>query len=206
MTGLRPARRLVAELVNARHQLTDAHMQTVSEFEQLQVRRVGLTALDRVDLIETQASAVIRDALGRHVLPLSDQHLDGLGERGMIAATWLGLPGRWHGRKLYRSRAREDSQYIGYHCCRRLSTAQFAMTSSHEHQSLIRLGRNIRQLREEKQLDGKQVAERAHLPHWQLTAIEEGRHDPGYDTLIALADVLGVGVAALVPGEEADHA
>jgi transcriptional regulator with XRE-family HTH domain len=86
------------------------------------------------------------------------------------------------------------------------------MSSSQSSSHLISLGRSIQQLREEQGLDGDQLAEKAALQKWRLTAIEEGRHDPTFDTLVKLADALGIGTgeiaerAKAIEEEGADHA
>lgn len=72
------------------------------------------------------------------------------------------------------------------------------MTSPTNHSQLISLGRSIKTLREEQRLDNMQLAERADLQQQRLTAVEEGRADPDYGSLVKLADALGVGVATLV--------
>jgi DNA-binding XRE family transcriptional regulator len=196
-TLLRAAGLLGAQLVNARHQIPEADLQPVSEFEQVQVRRIGLAANDRVDLIEAQAAAV-SDRRGRHVRLLGDQDLDGLGERRMIAAEWFGLPRRWHGRQPYRSGQRSVRQSIGYHRCRQSSTAQFAMTSLPRPSQLLSLGRAIRGFREEQGLNDKQLAERAGMSYERVTAIEEGASSSDYASLVKLADALGISTSALV--------
>jgi transcriptional regulator with XRE-family HTH domain len=72
------------------------------------------------------------------------------------------------------------------------------MTSSNQKQHLISLGRSIQALREEQGLDPKQLADKAKMRQWRMTAVEEGRCDPDYETLLALADALGISTATLV--------
>jgi DNA-binding XRE family transcriptional regulator len=199
MTSLRPPRTLSSQHVNPRHQLTQGDVKTASELQEVQVRRVGLAASDRVDLVETQSAAVIRDRLLRHVFVFCDQNYDRLSERGMVFAAWFGLPLRWHGRQPYRSRRRGVSQRIGYHGRRRLSTPDFAghftMSSFSQLQAL---GRSIRATREEHGLDARQLSEKTGITHSRLTAIEDGQLDPDYESLLKLADALDVGMTALV--------
>jgi ribosome-binding protein aMBF1 (putative translation factor) len=199
MTALRTTRALLTQRVHTRHQLAQGDVQAVSQFEELEKGWVRLSARYGVDLVQAQASAVIGDGGLRHVLIFSDQDFDGLRERGLILATWFRLPLRWHERKPALSSRRGVSQYIGYHRCRQPSTAHFAMTSlSHQTQLLSLLGRSIRALREEKGLDSKQLAAKAGVRHWRVTATEEGRLDIDYESLVKLADALDVGVATIV--------
>lgn len=208
---LRPARALRAQLVHTSHQVPEAHAQPVSEFEQVQVGGVGLTASDRVDLVQAQAT-LISDRGWRHAWLFGDQDLDGLCERRVIAAEWFGLPLGWHGRQPYRSAPRSVSQSISYHRCRQSSTAHFAMTSSPRSSQRLSLARAIREIRAEQGLDPKHFAEKAKMSDRRLTAIEEGKSNYDYSTLLALADALGIGASALVirakaiDDKEADHA
>lgn len=209
---LRPAGALRAQLVNTCHQIAQRDMQAIGELDQVEVGGVGLAARDRVDLIETQTSAVIGDRGLGHVLVFGDQDLHGLSERGLILAPWFGLPLGWHERKPYRSAPRSVSQSISYHRCRQSSTTQFAMTSSARSSQRLSLARAIREIREEQGLDPKHFAEKAKMSDRRLAAIEEGRSSYDYATLLALADALGIGASALVirakaiDDEEAEHA
>jgi ribosome-binding protein aMBF1 (putative translation factor) len=199
--ALRPAGLLGAQLINARHEIPETDLQPVSEFEQVQIRRIGLAANDRVDLVEAQAAAV-SDRRGRHLRLFGDQDLDGLGERRMIAAERFGLPRGWHGRQPYRSGHRSVRQSIGYHGCRQSSTAQFAMTSPSQ---LLSLGRAIRGFREEQGLNDRQLAERAGMAYERMTAIEEGTSSADYASLVQLADALDISISALVERAKATH-
>jgi DNA-binding Xre family transcriptional regulator len=211
MTPLRAPRALLVQHIDPSHQLAQGDMEAIGEFEEVQVRRIGLPTNDRVNLIEAQTSAVVSDGLLAHIRLLRDQHFDSLRERRVIFTAWFALPQRWHGRQPYLSRLRGVSKYIGYHRCRRLSTAQFAMTSSTEQSQLLSLGRSIRALREEKGLDLKQLADKAGIHHRRLTKLEEGRLDIDYESLVKLAAALDVGTATIVDrakrfeDEEAAH-
>jgi transcriptional regulator with XRE-family HTH domain len=77
------------------------------------------------------------------------------------------------------------------------------MTSSPYQTQLLSLGRSIRAIRDEKGLDPKQLAQKAGVRHWRVTAAEEGRLDIDYESLVKLADALDVGVATIV--ERADR-
>jgi transcriptional regulator with XRE-family HTH domain len=74
------------------------------------------------------------------------------------------------------------------------------MTFSSDHQHLISLGRRIAALRDARGYTEAQLASSAGLPLWRLSAIEEGRLDPDYETLVGLAAALGVGMTELVAG------
>jgi transcriptional regulator with XRE-family HTH domain len=69
---------------------------------------------------------------------------------------------------------------------------------SHNNPNLIALGRAARQLREERGLTHPELASAADLDRGLIEAIEDGRHDPHYDVLLALADGLGVRPSAIV--------
>jgi DNA-binding transcriptional regulator YiaG len=192
--ALRAAGLLGTQLVNSRHQVAEAHTQTVCEFEQVQVRRIGLAAYDRVNLIQAQP-AVISDCGRRHLRLFGDQDLHGLGKCRVVAAEWLGLPRRGHAPQPYASGQGSVRQSIGYHACRQSSTAQFAMTSRSQ---LLSLARAIRDFREEQGLSDKQLAERTGMPLERVTAIEDGKSSSDYASLVKLADALGISISALV--------
>ncbi|HXN36505.1 MAG TPA: helix-turn-helix transcriptional regulator [Solirubrobacteraceae bacterium] len=64
---------------------------------------------------------------------------------------------------------------------------------------LIALGRMVRAARERKGMSVAELAEAAGYKRRRLVRIEAGELDPRYDGLIALADGLGLRVAALMP-------
>jgi len=63
---------------------------------------------------------------------------------------------------------------------------------------LIALGKAIREMREERGLTGSALAAAAEVPHWRVTALEEGRLDPDYDLLLRLADAMGTRASEFV--------
>jgi DNA-binding XRE family transcriptional regulator len=89
-----------------------------------------------------------------------------------------------------------------------LSATEFSMTAltyptqQHKRQ-LVNLGRSLRAIREEQRLSGQQLAVRAGVPHWRVTAIEEGRLDPDFETLLRLAEAMSISAAALFDAAEA---
>jgi transcriptional regulator with XRE-family HTH domain len=64
---------------------------------------------------------------------------------------------------------------------------------------LIALGRVVRATREQKGMSVGELAAAASFKRRRLVRIEAGELDPHYDGLIALADGLGVRVAAIMP-------
>jgi transcriptional regulator with XRE-family HTH domain len=72
------------------------------------------------------------------------------------------------------------------------------MTSLPRLSQLLSLGRAIRGFREERGLNNKQLAERAGIRHERVTAIEEGKSNSDYASLVKLADALGLSISALV--------
>jgi XRE family transcriptional regulator, aerobic/anaerobic benzoate catabolism transcriptional regulator len=66
-----------------------------------------------------------------------------------------------------------------------------------EQQQLVALGRAVRQLRERQGLTQAQLAEAAGMSQQRLHALEAGEVDPHFDTLLALADGLGIRPATL---------
>jgi transcriptional regulator with XRE-family HTH domain len=75
------------------------------------------------------------------------------------------------------------------------------MSGEHERE-LSALGQAIRLTRVERSMSPAQLAAAASIYRRRLDAIEEGRFDPAYDVLIALAAGLGVELAALVTRAE----
>jgi transcriptional regulator with XRE-family HTH domain len=64
---------------------------------------------------------------------------------------------------------------------------------------LIAFGRMVRAAREQKGMSVAELADAAGFKRRRLVRIEAGELDPRYDGLIALADGLGVHVAAIMP-------
>jgi transcriptional regulator with XRE-family HTH domain len=69
---------------------------------------------------------------------------------------------------------------------------------SHNDPELIALSMAVRQLREERGLTPAQLAAAANLDRSLIEAVDDGRHDPHYDVLLALADGLGVRPSAIM--------
>ena len=65
------------------------------------------------------------------------------------------------------------------------------------------LGQRIRALRAERELQQRQLAEKAELTPSMVSQIESGRLTPSLNTLRKLADALGVTIAALFDGQPA---
>jgi transcriptional regulator with XRE-family HTH domain len=63
------------------------------------------------------------------------------------------------------------------------------------------IGRNVRRLRQRRNLTLEHLAERAAVAKGTVIAIEQSRANPNIATLCRLADALGVGVAALIEPE-----
>jgi transcriptional regulator with XRE-family HTH domain len=63
------------------------------------------------------------------------------------------------------------------------------------------LGRNVRRLRQRRNLTLESLAERAAVAKGTVIAIEQSRANPNIGTLCRLADALGVGVSALIESE-----
>ena len=66
---------------------------------------------------------------------------------------------------------------------------------------LVALGLAVIEAREQKGMSASELAEASGIPLRSLERIEAGELDPRYDGLIALADGLGVRVAAIMPPE-----
>lgn len=67
------------------------------------------------------------------------------------------------------------------------------------HPDLIGLGRMVRAVREQKGMSVAELAVAAGFKRRRLVRIEGDELDPRYDSLITLADALGVPAAAIVP-------
>ncbi len=65
------------------------------------------------------------------------------------------------------------------------------------------LGQRIKTLRAERELQQRQLAEKADLTPSMVSQIESGRLTPSLNTLRRLADALGVTIAALFDGQAA---
>ena len=63
------------------------------------------------------------------------------------------------------------------------------------------LGRNVRRLRQRRNMTLEVLAERAAVAKGTVIAIEQSRANPNIGTLCRLADALGVGVSALIEAE-----
>ena len=63
------------------------------------------------------------------------------------------------------------------------------------------LGRNVRRLRQRRNLTLENLAERAAVAKGTVIAVEQGRANPNIATLCRLADALGVGVSTLIEAE-----
>lgn len=72
--------------------------------------------------------------------------------------------------------------------------------------ALAALGRAIREQREQHEMSRAELARKAGIGEGLLASVEAGHTDPPLDLLLALADALGVGAAALVGHIEAIQA
>jgi transcriptional regulator with XRE-family HTH domain len=63
------------------------------------------------------------------------------------------------------------------------------------------LGRNVRRLRQRRNMTLEVLAERAAVAKGTVIAIEQSRANPNIGTLCRLADALGVGVSALIQAD-----
>ena len=70
---------------------------------------------------------------------------------------------------------------------------------------LIRLGEQLRRVREQQRLTVVDLADRCGLSPTRIAKIEAGLIDPRFDVLVALSDGLGVGLAALMPEDDEDR-
>lgn len=69
-------------------------------------------------------------------------------------------------------------------------------------ESVHRLGRNLRRIRTVHGLSSTELAGRANVARATLTAIEAGKGNPTVETLVALADVLGVTTSELLQDDK----
>ncbi len=70
---------------------------------------------------------------------------------------------------------------------------------------LIRLGEQLRRVREQQRLTVADLAGRSEISPTRIAKIEAGLIDPRFDVLVALSDGLGVGLAALMPEDDEDR-
>ena len=61
-----------------------------------------------------------------------------------------------------------------------------------KNQERKRLGERIKQLREQKHMDAKTLAEKAGIDAANLSRIEAGRYSTGFDILVRIATALGM--------------
>jgi transcriptional regulator with XRE-family HTH domain len=69
---------------------------------------------------------------------------------------------------------------------------------SEKTKELARLGKAVRELREERRLSRGELAAAVGVGHSRIQALEAGRLDPDYVLLVRLAKALGVRAGALV--------
>jgi transcriptional regulator with XRE-family HTH domain len=65
-------------------------------------------------------------------------------------------------------------------------------------------GRRLRALRESKGLSQTQLAERVEMPYQAIAKYERGAVEPGWPTVLRLAEALGVTPDAFLAGEVSD--
>lgn len=70
----------------------------------------------------------------------------------------------------------------------------FSYAGSDRSEERKRIGARIRQLREEKRIEAKQLATLAKIDAANLSRIEQGKYSVGFDILTKIADALGVKV------------
>jgi len=70
--------------------------------------------------------------------------------------------------------------------------------SDADQRALVMLGQRVCQLRQQHGMSIDGLAEASGVTRKDLDALEAGRHDADYETLIAVADGLGVQAAELV--------
>jgi transcriptional regulator with XRE-family HTH domain len=68
---------------------------------------------------------------------------------------------------------------------------------------LIRLGEQLRRVREQQRLAVADLAGRSDISPTRVAKIEAGLTDPRFDVLVALSD--GLGPAALMPEDDEDR-
>jgi XRE family aerobic/anaerobic benzoate catabolism transcriptional regulator len=78
-----------------------------------------------------------------------------------------------------------------------MSTTSTTLSDTDE-RALVMLGQRVRQLRQQHGMTTKGLAEASGVTRKDLDALETGRHDADFETLIAVADGLGVPPAELV--------
>ncbi len=64
---------------------------------------------------------------------------------------------------------------------------------------LLKLGRNLRQIRKSKNFSQEKLANKAEIERSQISRIERGIQNPKITTLIVIAGVLEVEVQSLLP-------
>jgi transcriptional regulator with XRE-family HTH domain len=67
---------------------------------------------------------------------------------------------------------------------------------------LIRLGEQLRRVREQQRLTVVDLAGRSNISPTRVAKLEAGLTDPRFDVLVALSDGLGVALSALIPDDE----
>ncbi|MGW2696134.1 helix-turn-helix domain-containing protein [Streptomyces sp. NPDC001296] len=70
--------------------------------------------------------------------------------------------------------------------------------SSRRTRNLPRLGRSLRELRDERGWSRKDLAERSGLSYPYISQLENGDREPSFDTLTKLAETFGLAVDALL--------
>ena len=78
-----------------------------------------------------------------------------------------------------------------------MSTTSTTLSDT-EQRALVMLGQRVRQLRQQHGMTIDGLAEASGVTRSDLDALEGGRHDADYETLIAVAEGLGVSAAELV--------
>jgi len=68
-----------------------------------------------------------------------------------------------------------------------------------DHDILLNLGRNLRQIRKSKNISQEELADKAEIERSQISRIERGVQNPKITTLILIASVLEVDVQSLLP-------
>lgn len=76
-----------------------------------------------------------------------------------------------------------------------------SMNASRDSEFLIKLGKNLRKIREDSNLTQEALSHKAEIPRSQVARIERGEGNPTISTLKRIADILGVGVAHLLSFE-----
>jgi len=99
--------------------------------------------------------------------------------------------------------------------CPRFGASATASRPEHNYQQeegmenrteLIRLGEQLRRVREQKRLTVVDLAGRSNISPTRVAKLEAGLTDPRFDVLVALSDGLGVGLSALIPDDEEGQA